>query len=107
MLWLTGNALAPLLLASYGIFAVLRWRLLGIGLAALAPRQASRMAMSEYYIILYPLAFLLTASWHQPAALLLLLFHGVLFSRHGLYLVHEVVMMLRTHESGVAPNPRT
>ena len=103
MLWLTRNALAALLLALYGLFAVIRWRLLGTGLTALKPSQASRMAMSEYYIVLYPLAFLLTASWHQPSALLLLLFHGVLFSRHGLYLVHEVVMMLRMRKSGTAP----
>jgi 4-hydroxybenzoate polyprenyltransferase len=103
MLWLTRNALAWLFLVLYGLFALIRWRLLGIGLAVVKPGQASRMAMAEYYIVLYPLAYLLTASWQQPSALLLLLFHGVLFSRQGLYLVHEVVAMLRMDKPGAAP----
>jgi 4-hydroxybenzoate polyprenyltransferase len=103
MLWLTRNALAWLFLVLYGLFALIRWRLLGIGLAVVKPGQASRMAMAEYYIVLYPLAYLLTASWQQPSALLLLLFHGVLFSRQGLYLVHEVVAMLRMDKSGAGP----
>jgi len=95
MLWLTRNALAVLFLVVYGLFALIRWRLLGVGLTVVKPGQASRMAMAEYYIVLYPLAYLLAASWQQPSALLLLLFHGVLFSRQALYLVHEVVTMLR------------
>jgi hypothetical protein len=103
MLWLTRNALAWLFLVLYGLFALIRWRLLGISLAVVKPGQASRMAMVEYYIVLYPLAYLLTASWQQPSVLLLLLFHGVLFSRQGLYLVHEVVAMLRMDKSGTGP----
>ena len=78
---------------------------MGIGLTVIKPGQASRMAMAEYYIVLYPLAYLLTASWQQPSALLLLLFHGVLFSRQGLYMVHEVVTMLRIGKSGAGPKP--
>jgi len=100
MLWFTRNALAAIFLALYGLFALIRWRILRIGLAASKPTQASRMAMAEYYIVLYPLAYLLAASWQQPAVLWLLVFHGVLFSRHGLYLVHEIVAMLRICKSG-------
>ncbi len=103
MLWLTRNALAPLFLVLYGLFALVRWRLLGIGLTIIQPGPASRMAMAEYYVVLYPLAYLLTASWQQPLALLLLLFHGVLFSRQGLYLLHEIVAMLRVAKSGAGP----
>lgn len=99
MLWLTRNSLAALFLVLYGLFALIRWRLLGIGLTVLKPGPASRMAMVEYYIILYPLAYLLTASWQQPSVLLLLLFHGILFSRQSLYLVHDVVAMLRMAKS--------
>jgi hypothetical protein len=105
MLWLTHNALAWLFLVLYGLFAWVRWRLLGIGLTVIKPGQASRMAMAEYYIVLYPLAYLLTASWQQPSALLLLLFHGVLFSRQGLYFVHEIVAMLRIGKPGAGPKP--
>jgi 4-hydroxybenzoate polyprenyltransferase len=101
MLWLTRNALALLFLVFYGVFALVRRRLLGIRLTVSRPGPASRMAMAEYYIVLFPLAYLLTASWQQPSALLLLLFHGVLFSRQGLYLVHEIVAMLRR---GIRPN---
>ena len=102
MLWFTRNALALIFLVLYGLFALVRWRLLGIRLTVSKPGQASRMAMSEYYIIFYPLAYLLTLSWQQPSALLLLLFHYVLFSRQSLYLVHEVVLMLRMHRSAAA-----
>jgi 4-hydroxybenzoate polyprenyltransferase len=105
MLWLTRNALAALFLVLYGLFALIRSRLLGIGLSVIKPGPASRMAMAEYYIVLYPLAYLLTASWQQPSALLLLLFHGVLFSRQGLYLVHEIVAMLRIGKPGAAVHP--
>jgi 4-hydroxybenzoate polyprenyltransferase len=105
MLWLARNPLASLFLVLYGLFALVRWRLLGIGLTVINPGQASRMAMAEYYIVLYPLAYLLTASWQQPSALLLLLFHGALFSRQGLYLVHEIVAMLRIGKSGAGPKP--
>ena len=105
VLWLTRNALAWLFLVLYGLFAWVRGRLLGIGLTVIKPGQASRMAMAEYYIVLYPLAYLLTASWRQPSALWLLLFHGVLFSRQGLYLVHEIVAMLRTGKPGAGPKP--
>jgi hypothetical protein len=103
MLWLTRNALVLLVPVLYGLFALIRWRLLGIGLAVVKPRQASRMAMSEYYIVLYPMAYLLTASWQQPSALFFLLFHVVLFSRQGRYLVHEFVVMLRAYKSGAGP----
>jgi len=61
MLWLTGNALAWLFLGLYGLLALLRWRILGIGVTAVNPGQGSRMALMEYYIVLYPLAYLLTA----------------------------------------------
>jgi 4-hydroxybenzoate polyprenyltransferase len=105
MLWLTRNALASLFLVLYGLFALVRWRLLGIGLTVIKPGQASRMAMTEYYIVLYPLAYLLTAAWQQPSVLLLLLFHGVLFSRQSLYLVREIVAMLRIGKLGAGPKP--
>ena len=105
MLWVTRNALASIFLVLYGLFTLVRWRLLGIGLTIIKLAGASRMAMAEYYIVLYPLAYLLTASWQQPSALSLLLFHGVLFSRHGLYLVREIVAMLRIGKSGTGPNP--
>lgn len=98
MLWFTRNPLAALFLVLYGFFALLRRRLLGIGLSVSKTNPASRMAMQEYYVILYPLAYLLTLSWQQPAVLLLLLFHSILFFRHGLYMAHEVVTMLKTRQ---------
>ncbi len=61
------------------------------------------MAMAEYYIVLYPVAYLLTASWQEPSALLLLLFHGVLFFGRRLTLVHDAVAMLRLNKSGTGP----
>ena len=103
VLWLTRNALASLFLVLYGLFALVRWRLLGIGLTVIKPGPVSRMAMTEYYIVLYPLAYLLTASWQQPSALWLLLFHGILFSRQGLYLLRQIVAMLRR---GIRPNAK-
>jgi len=100
MLWLTRNALAPLFLVLYGFFSVIRWRVLGVGLRLVESEPGSRLAMTEYYIVLYPLAYLATASWQQPAALLLLASHAVLFSRQSLYMVHEVVTMVRMDRRG-------
>ncbi len=105
MLWLTHNALAWLFLVMYLLFALVRWRLLGISLTVIQPGQASRMAMAEYYIVIYPLAYLLAASWQQPSALSLLLLHSVLFPRHGLYLVREIVAMMRMGKPGDGPKP--
>jgi 4-hydroxybenzoate polyprenyltransferase len=105
MLWLTRNALTLLFLILYGLFAFVRRRLLGIGLTVIKPARASRMAMAEYYIVLYPLAYLLTASLQHPSALWLVLFHGILFFRHALYLVRETVAILRIGKSGAGPNP--
>lgn len=105
MLWLTRNAVASLFLVLYGLFALVRWRLLGTGLTVIKPGRASRMAMAEYYIVLYPLAYLLTASWQQPSALLLLLFHVALFPRRGLCCAREIVAMLRTGKPGAGPKP--
>ncbi len=103
MLWLTRNALASLFLVLYGVFALIRWRLLGIRLTVVKPGPSSRMAMAEYYIVLYPVAYLLTASWQEPLALLLLLFHGVLFFGRRLTLVHDGMAMLRLNKSGSGP----
>lgn len=105
ILWLTRSALAALFLVLFALFALIRRRLLGISLAVIKPGRGSRMAMTEYYIVLYPLAYLLTASWRQPSVLWLLLFHGVLFSRHGLYLARESVAMLGAGKSGAGPKP--
>lgn len=95
MLWLTHNALALVFLILYGACAFVRRRILGTGLAVIQPEPAARMAMAEYYIVLYPLAYLLTAAWQQPSVLLLLLFHCTLFFRHVLYLMHEILTMVR------------
>jgi hypothetical protein len=96
MLWITRSALAVGFLALYGFFVLKRRRLLGISLAIITPGAAFRMAMAEYYIVLFPLAFLLTAAWQQPMMLVLLLLHAPLFSRQSLYALHEIALMRRT-----------
>ena len=103
MLWLTRDALALFFLVLYGLFALVRWWLLGIHFTVIKPGRESRMVMAEYYIVLYPLAYLLTASRQQRSALWLLLFHVVLFCRQGLHLVRELVAMLRIGKSGAGP----
>lgn len=103
MLWFAGNALAAFFLGFYGLFALLRWLFLGVGIAVVSPRRASHLAITEYYIVLYPLACLLMAGWQQPAAILLLVAHCVLFPSQGLGLVRETVAMLRIGRSGTTP----
>ena len=95
MIWLTHNTLAAIFLFLYGFSALIRSHLLGVGLTVIKPSPASRMAIAEYYIVLYPLAFLVAASWKQPFTLLLLLCHGALCFRHSLHLMREIVAMLR------------
>jgi 1,4-dihydroxy-2-naphthoate octaprenyltransferase len=95
MLWVSKNPLAGLFLIGYGFFALLRRPLLGIRLSLIEPSRTSRMAMAEYYIVLFPAAYLLTAVRQQPWALWLLLAHAVLFPRHCLGLARDVFAMLR------------
>lgn len=104
MLWLTRNAVAASVLAIYVLFAWVRWRTLGTHVAIVNPGQASRMALAEYYIALYPLAFLFTASWQQSSTLWLLLFHCLLFSGQIRRLAHDFVLMLVRHNSDPRPN---
>jgi len=95
MLWLTRSALGALFLVLFGAFALLRRRLLDIRLGIVESRPNTRLALTEYYIVLYPLSFLLAASWQQPGATWLLLLHTVLFPSTWLRLVQELLAMLR------------
>jgi hypothetical protein len=95
MLWLTRSLLAGLFLILYGLFALTRERLLGIRLTIVTPGSKFRMALAEYYIVLYPLAYLLAASWRQPAVLFLLAFHFLLFPRHCVFLARDSRALLQ------------
>jgi len=95
MLWLTRTALGALFLVLFGAFALLRRRLLDIRLGIVESRPNTRLALTEYYIVLYPLSYLLAASWQQPGATWLLLLHTVLFPSTWLRLVQELLAMLR------------
>ena len=61
------------------------------------------MALSEYYIVLYPLAFLLTALWRQPSALVLLLPFAYVFIliRNGALVAALFLLLLTAVAVGV------
>ena len=95
MLWLTHSALSVLFLCLFGVFALLRCWVLNIRLGLVNKDPKDRMALSEYYIVLYPLSYLLAVSWKQPAAIRLLVLHVGLFPSIWLCLVKELFAMLR------------
>jgi 4-hydroxybenzoate polyprenyltransferase len=81
LLVLAGNRLAFALLPVYVLLERMRMRLWGVRLVVTAPAPDYRIAMHEYYVVLYPLAFLLALATRDFAALALLVAHVALFPR--------------------------
>jgi 4-hydroxybenzoate polyprenyltransferase len=95
MLWLSRGVVAAVLLGAYGVFTIARRRRLDQGVSVVAAGGNTRSAMLEYYVVLYPAAYLAAASWRQPAALILLVMHASLCARQALFMIHEAVLMNR------------
>jgi hypothetical protein len=96
MLALSGAALGWVLLAVHLLLESARCRLGGAALVIVVPRQGYfRFALDEYYVLFFPLTFLLGASWRNPADLVVLAVHMLLFPRPVRWMAREVFGMAR------------
>lgn len=82
LLWRAGSPLPFALLVSYLLLELARARLWGSRLIVVSsPTQPSRMAMHEYYVCFYPLAFLVASALRHPADVVVLLLHAAIMFR--------------------------
>jgi hypothetical protein len=92
LLWRAPSPLALALLVPYGLLELARVRLWGVHLIVVASTVPFRIAMHDYYLCFYPLAFLVASTIRHPA-------DGVVLALH--------MMMFRGAVLGVARDART
>jgi 4-hydroxybenzoate polyprenyltransferase len=79
LLWTAGSLLAALLVIPYVLLELARIRLWGVRLIVVAPAPSFRIAMHEYYVCFYPLAFLAASTVRQPRDVVVLVLHLTMF----------------------------
>jgi 4-hydroxybenzoate polyprenyltransferase len=95
LLWRSHNSLAFALLVPYFALEALRSQLWGVKLVIAGRAPVFRIAMHEYYIVLYPLSFLIAASIRHPLDALVLVAHVALFHRTLADMTRHVARALR------------
>jgi hypothetical protein len=95
MLVLSGTALGWVFLAAHLLLEFARCRLWGASVIVVMPRQQFRFALDEYYVLFYPLTFLLIASWRNPLDLAALAAHVLLFPALTKYLARDLCGLIR------------
>ncbi len=95
MLVLSGTVLGWVLLAIHLLLETARCRLWGATVIVVMPRERFRFALDEYYVLFFPLAFLLSESWRNPADLLVLAVHLMLFQAPVKYLARDGYGLVR------------
>jgi|SRR5947209_997468 len=81
LLWRSGNALALALVPVYVALETLRSQLWGVTLVIAGRAARFRIAMHDYYIVFYPLSFLVAASVRHPLDAIVLAVQVALFPR--------------------------
>jgi hypothetical protein len=95
MLVLSGTVLAWVFLAVHLLLETARcWRW-GVSVIIVMPRPQFRFALDEYYVLFYPLAYLLDSSWRHPPDLLVLAVHVLFFPSPVKYLARDMYGILR------------
>jgi 4-hydroxybenzoate polyprenyltransferase len=79
LLWRAGNPLAFALVIPYLLLELARVRLWGVSLIVVSPAPSYRIAMHEYYLFFYPLAFLAASTIRHPHDVVVLVLHLALF----------------------------
>ena len=96
MLWHVGNHLA---IAFLGIYAVLEWlkrRLLGMRLDVTSwGGESHRIAMHEYYELMFPLAFVVASSMRYPRDFLLVPIQLLLFPKRSQATLFDLAILAR------------
>lgn len=96
VLVVTGKAaVALVLLPAYALLEAARVRRWGIRIVVVAPAPSYRLAMHDFYVVLYPLAFLAAATAQDTRAGLVLLAHLAVFPRTLLRVCGDVWVELR------------
>ena len=80
LLGLTHSAVAMVLLPVQLLLERARSRIWGWKILVVASAPRFRLAMHEYYVVFYPLAFLVAAAARDPATVILFAAHAALFS---------------------------
>lgn len=96
ILVLAGNWLAFALVPVYVLVERLRVRLWGVRVVVTAPAADYRIAMHEYYVVLYPMAFLLALATRDAAVLALLAAHFAVFPRTAGRMALDATRALRS-----------
>jgi 4-hydroxybenzoate polyprenyltransferase len=79
LLVLASGVLAALLMPAYALLEYRRTRRWGARIVVVTPAEPYRIAMQEYYVAIFPLAFLVSTTLEQPGAALVLAAHLLLF----------------------------
>ena len=91
------NALAVALLPVYLLLELLRARAWGVSLIVVSrpPHDNYSVAMHEYYVALYPLAFLIAAAVRHPPDAVLIVAHVALFPRVPAAMARDLIAAVR------------
>jgi 4-hydroxybenzoate polyprenyltransferase len=95
LLWRAGSPLAFLLLIPYLLLELARVRLWGVRLIVVSPAPSFRIAMHEYYVCFYPLAFLAAATIRHAGDVVVLVVHAALFRGMALMAARDAKNSLR------------
>jgi 4-hydroxybenzoate polyprenyltransferase len=90
-----GSPLAIALLPVYVLLEALRVRRWRISIVVVAPAPAYRIAMHDFYVAFYPLAFLVAAALRHPPDALILMAHLAVFPHTPARIVADVYRELR------------
>lgn len=96
LLLLSHNLVAWLLLAPYALMEWLRCRYLETRMMIVAPVPNPRMLLLEYYLLFFPVAFLLKGVADDKLSMVGLFIFFLMFPAQSVHLVHELEYLYRT-----------
>lgn len=91
----TRSYLTAIFLFLYFIIVWSRNAVWDANIVIVAPMKNSQILMNEYYVVFYPLAFLLTAVYLNPFDIIIFLAHFLFFPRHAVFLIKEVYLIVK------------
>ena len=102
LLWRAGSPVAFALLAPYLLLELARVRVSGVALTVVSsPAPPFRIAMHEYYLCWYPLAFLAASAIRHSGDVVVLVLHVAIFRVAFLGMAHDAKYMLTRLAAGL------
>jgi 4-hydroxybenzoate polyprenyltransferase len=109
ILWRVHSALALALLPIGLLLDLLRVRIWRLKLRIVTWGPMSRLAVHEYYVVFYPIGFLLAATLRDPAVAIILVAHAVLFRRSFIAMARDArsltAQLVRTRLASLRATP--